>query len=95
MSWISSIVAGLRTIDRLMLEERRHGELIDDLERRQRLYEARENTIVAEAKAAASATASSVAVQHFGDLGRRVGSLEARVSQLERGADRARRPPNA
>lgn len=83
---------GLRTIDRLLDLEAKHGGLINDQRRRvdelaERVtrLEAREAVMIAEAKGAASSAASVVAAQQLGDLARHVGGLDERVRRLERG----------
>ena len=93
MSWISDFVGVLRRIDQLIQNERRHGELIDDLRERQRRAEAREEILIAEARAASATAASAVASQHVGELARRIGALEERVGRLER--NRGPSPPAA
>lgn len=84
MAWLSGVLSLLRRIDQLMQIERKHGDLLDALSERQRRSEAREEILVAEAKAAAATAASAVASQHVGELARRLGGLEERVNQLER-----------
>lgn len=90
MAWLSDIFVAMRKFDSLMQIERTHGDMIKDLDHRQRRAEAREEILVAKAEAAAATAASVAASQHVSDLARRLGSLEERVVQLERGD---RQPP--
>lgn len=89
MAWFSDVPGALRKFDSLMQVERKHGALINALDERQRRSEAREAIVVAKAEAAAASAASAVASHHIGDMARRLGGLEERVAQLERG-DRQR-----
>jgi len=93
MAWLGSLMGVLRTVDRLLQAERLHGAMIDELADRQRRAEAREEILVAKAEAAAATAASAAASQHVAELARRLGNLEARVAQLERGPQPPRLPP--
>lgn len=86
MSWLGLV----RTVDRLLELEAKHGRLIeaqskrlDDLADRINKLEAREQVLIAEAKGAAGSAASMVASQHVSDLARHVGGLDERVRRLE------------
>ncbi len=79
----------LRSIDRLLGLEQSQRELIAglisdiaDLKSRIFRLENREDIIIAEAKGAAHAAASQVAMTSLADLARRVGGLEERSNQF-------------
>jgi hypothetical protein len=94
MAWFSDALSALRKFDSLMRVERKHGALINALDKRQRRPEAREEVVIAKAEAAAASAASAVASHHIGDMARRRGGLEERVAQLERSdRQRPRLPP--
>jgi VIT1/CCC1 family predicted Fe2+/Mn2+ transporter len=85
-SWID----GLRRIDRLISLEKKHGDLIekqkqeiqelkDRLTKLEAHVQAREEILVAEAKGAAAAVASTVASQHVAGLAQSIGRLQGRL----------------
>lgn len=76
-------------MDRLLDLEARHGAAIeklaaelDGMKTRMRRLETREDVIITEARAAASAAASQVAMASFADVSRRVGVLEERITRI-------------
>jgi hypothetical protein len=84
-SWI----AGLRQIDRLLTLERKLGAIIEkqaaeiqQLKDRVTKLEAREEILVAEAKGAAAAVASTVASQHVAAISLSVGRLQGRLDGM-------------
>ena len=84
--WISSIVELLRRVDQFLILEAKHGRLIEGLQAElQRLgervarLEAREDLLIAEAKAAAAAAATQVSIASISDVARRIGRLEERT----------------
>jgi hypothetical protein len=86
---IADIPKFLRDLDRLLHLEDKHGTAIDrlaheiaDLKSRIIRLENREDIIIAEAKGAAHAAASQVAMTSLADLARRVGGLEERSNQF-------------
>jgi hypothetical protein len=82
--WIGRIVDLLRRVDQvLQAEVRMLGERVAKLE-------AREDLLVAEAKAAAAAAATQVSIASVSDIARRIGRLEERS---ERGRLEARDQP--
>ena len=88
---VGDLVSALRSMDRLLSLEEKHGRAIerltvelDALKARVTRLEAREDLIVTEAKAASSAAASQVAMMSFSDIARRIGALEERTSRPQR-----------
>ena len=83
--WSVSFVRPIRNVDRLLTAEAKQGQAIETLaaevstlkERVTRL-EAREDVIIAEARSAASAASTQVAIASVSDIARRVGRLEER-----------------
>ena len=82
---VSGVLRLLRSVDRLLSLEVKHGKAIEDLERdmasltgRVISLEAREGIVIAEAKAAAGAAATQVAIVSVSDISRRIGRLEER-----------------
>jgi hypothetical protein len=80
----------LRTVDRLLALEKNHRALIekqaeemqelkDRLTRLEAHVQAREEILVAEAKGAAAAVASTVASQHIASIAQSVGRLQGRL----------------
>jgi len=83
----------LRSVDRLLSLEAKHGRAIerlaleiDTLKDRLTRLETREDVLVAEARTAANAAATQVAIASVSDISRRIGRLEERSEQrrLER-----------
>jgi len=81
----------LRTVDRLLTLEKSHRAMLDKLaEEVQALkdrvtnLEAREGIVVAEAKGAAAAVASTVTSQHIVSLAQTLGQLQGRLDGLSR-----------
>jgi hypothetical protein len=68
----------LRNIDRFVQIERKHSAAIADLQARMVKLEASRDTMIVEARAAASVAASAAASLHVADLARRLGILEER-----------------
>jgi hypothetical protein len=86
---VGDIVGLLRTVDRLLELEKKHGTLIEaqakelkDLAARVTRLESREEILVAEAKGASAAVASAVAAQHLVEMAQRIGALDERTKQL-------------
>ena len=83
--WLADLAKLIRNVDRLLTTEAKHGQAIEKLgigvgklkERVTRL-EAREDVIIAEARSAASAAATQVAIASISDISRRIGRLEER-----------------
>lgn len=76
----------VRTVDRRLLLEGKHGKAIEELgteidalKQRVTRLESREDLVVAEARAAAGAAATHVSVASLADLARRIGRLEERT----------------
>ena len=87
---VGDFVSALRSMDRLLSLEEKHGRAIeklaaelDGLKARITRLEAREDLIVTEAKAASSAAASQVAMISFSDIARRIGALEERTGRSQ------------
>jgi hypothetical protein len=85
-----TFLTGFRRLDRLFELENKHGALIeaqavqiqalqDVLNKLEARIDTREETLVAEAKAAAGAVASMVASQHVAEISRRLGAMEERT----------------
>jgi len=86
----SAWLDGLRKIDRVLSLEEIHGKLIrkqaeeiqelkDRLTKLEAHVQAREEVLVAEAKGAAAAVASTVASQHVAGLAQSIGRLQGRM----------------
>jgi hypothetical protein len=80
----------VRTIDRLLALEKKHGDLIEALDKEVRnlitrvaTLESREDILVTEAKAAAATAASVASSAHLADLARHIGALEERVRRVD------------
>jgi hypothetical protein len=97
-AWFDTV----RTVDRLLVLEKNHRELIDRqsreiqelkdrLTRLEESVKAREEILIAEAKGAAAAVGSAAAAQHVSDVSRRLGILEERTRQ----STHTRLPPPA
>lgn len=108
MSRIGDFVGLLRTLDRLLALEEKHGRAIerlktelDELAARVQRLEAREEVLVAEAKGASAAAATVAVSQSIADLSRRLGQMEGREQIREGGVGAGRRrtralpPPDA
>lgn len=85
---VGSFVNALRGLDRLLTLEAKQGAAIeklaaelDALKTRVVRLETREELVITEARAAASAAASHVVVASFSDVSRRVGMLEERTAR--------------
>ena len=85
---VSDYVNFVRRFDRLLELETKHGKAIEKLEAeldklkdRVTRLEAREEVVVTEAKAAAGAAATQVAIASVSDIARRIGRLEERGGQ--------------
>ena len=82
---LADLVKLIRNVDRLLSAEAKHGQAIEKLateistlkDRVTRL-EAREDVIIAQARSAASAAATQVAIASVSDISRRIGRLEER-----------------
>jgi hypothetical protein len=87
---IGNFIHLIRTIDRLVGLERKHGDLIEALDKQVRTLasrldrlEAREDLLIVEAKAAAATAASVASTGHLADLARQVGILEERTRVVD------------
>ena len=85
---LSNIVELLRSVDRLLNLEVRHGKAIEKIERdieslkeRVTQLEVRNEVTIEKAKAAAGAAATQVAIASVSDISRRIGVLEAMSGQ--------------
>ena len=85
---VPNIIELLRSVDRLLGLEAKHGKAIERIERdieslkeRVARLEIREEVTIAEAKSAASAAATQVAIASVSDISRRIGRLEERNGQ--------------
>jgi ABC-type transporter Mla subunit MlaD len=90
MSALSTAVEVLRRAERLLSVEAQHDRLLEahgkklqNLADRITAVESRLETVIAEAKGAAGATASSVVTQNLVEIARSLGALEERVRALE------------
>jgi len=82
---VGDLVKLFRSVDRLLTLEAKHGKAIEKLEAeidklqdRVTRLETREDIVIIEARAAASAAATQVAIASVSDVARRIGQLEAR-----------------
>jgi hypothetical protein len=80
------VIELLRTLDRLLDLERKHGDLIEahakklqELADRITKLETREDVLISEAKSTASSAASAAVNQNLTNLALRVGALEERT----------------
>jgi hypothetical protein len=80
----------LRTVDRLLVLEKRHGDLIERLGKdvqaladRLTRMESREEVLIVEARAAAATAASVAASGHLAELARQVGALQERTKRID------------
>ena len=87
---VSDFLNLLRSVDRLLTLEAKHGKAIETLaaeveklKDRVTSLEAREEVIIVEAKAAASGAATQVAIASVSDIARRIGRLEERSERSE------------
>jgi len=89
---VGQLLTALRSLDRLLTLETKHGAAIerlageiDKLKDRVTRLETREEVVITEAKAAAGVAASGVAMHSVADLARRIGTLEERSAQQRLG----------
>lgn len=82
---VGDFIKLLRSVDRLLTLEAKHGKAIEKLEAeidklRDRVtrLETREDMVIIEARAAAGTAATQVAIASVSDIARRIGQLEAR-----------------
>ena len=90
MSALSTAIEVLRRAERLLSVEARHDKLLEahgkklqDLADRITALEGRLEIVVAEARGAAGAAASSAVTQNLVEIARSLGALEERVRELE------------
>ena len=79
MAWFSAALELPRKVDRVLLAEAKHSELIKSLRERVATLEADRALLIVEAKAAAASAASLMASHSIADLARRIGVLEEQL----------------
>jgi len=85
---VGNFIELLRSVDRLLNLEAKHGKAIekleveiDELKNRVTRLETREEIVIVEAKDAARTAATQVAITSVSDMARRIGRLEERSEQ--------------
>lgn len=87
---VADFLALVRTMDRLLTLEKKHGDALELLQEQLRnisdrltKLESREEMLIIRAEAAAASAASAAASNHLSELARHIGALDERTRKLD------------